>query len=50
VPVDRWQQAIVDGKTFLARWGDQAHALGGRRRTCSGCSPCRSTPSRASTD
>ena len=28
VPVDRWQQAIVDGKTFLARWGDQAHALG----------------------
>jgi hypothetical protein len=28
VPVDRWQQAVADGKTFLARWGDQAHALG----------------------
>jgi hypothetical protein len=28
VPVDRWQQAVADGRTFLARWGDQAHALG----------------------
>jgi len=28
VPVDRWQQAVADGMTFLARWGDQAHALG----------------------
>jgi hypothetical protein len=28
VPVDRWQQAVADGKTFLSRWGDQAHALG----------------------
>jgi hypothetical protein len=26
--VDRWQQAVTDGKTFLLRWGDQAHALG----------------------
>jgi hypothetical protein len=28
IPVDRWQQAVADGRTFLARWGDQAHALG----------------------
>jgi hypothetical protein len=28
VPADRWQQAIADGRAFLARWGDQAHALG----------------------
>jgi len=28
VPVDRWQQTIADGQHFLARWGDQAHALG----------------------
>jgi hypothetical protein len=28
VPVCRWQQAVADGKTFLARWGDQADALG----------------------
>jgi hypothetical protein len=28
VPVDRWQQAVADGKTFLSRWGDRAHALG----------------------
>ena len=28
VPAERWQQAVADGKTFLARWGDQAHALG----------------------
>src|SRR5215470_10799407 len=28
VPVDRWQFAVEDGRRFLARWGDQAHALG----------------------
>ena len=28
VPLDRWQQAVADGKTFLSRWGDQAQALG----------------------
>src|SRR5262249_12731859 len=28
VPLDRWQQAVTDGKTFLSRWGDQAQALG----------------------
>src|SRR5262249_53619814 len=28
VEPDRWQQAVEDGRIFLARWGDQAHALG----------------------
>jgi hypothetical protein len=28
VPIDRWQQAVADGRTFLAHWADQAHALG----------------------
>jgi hypothetical protein len=28
VPVDRWQAAVEDGRRFLARWGEQAEALG----------------------
>jgi hypothetical protein len=28
VPVDRWQSAVEDGRRFLARWVDQAEALG----------------------
>ena len=28
VPADRWQLAVDDGRRFLARWGDQAEALG----------------------
>ena len=28
VPIDRWQAAIEDGRRFLARWGNQAEALG----------------------
>ena len=28
VPADRWQAAVEDGRRFLARWGEQAHALG----------------------
>jgi hypothetical protein len=24
----RWQQAVEDGRRFLALWGEQAHALG----------------------
>ena len=28
VNVGRWQQAVEDGKRFLARWGEQAEALG----------------------
>ena len=28
VPIDRWQLAVQDGRRFLARWGEQAEALG----------------------
>jgi hypothetical protein len=28
VSVGRWQQAVEDGKRFLAKWGEQAQALG----------------------
>ena len=28
VPADRWQQAVQDGRRFLAKWGEQAVALG----------------------
>jgi hypothetical protein len=28
VPADRWQDAVEDGRRFLARWGKQAEALG----------------------
>jgi hypothetical protein len=28
VPIDRWQLAVEDGRRFLARWGEQAEALG----------------------
>jgi hypothetical protein len=45
VPLDRWQQAVADGKTFLSRWGDQAQALGWTARDLFGYSACRGTPS-----
>jgi hypothetical protein len=28
IPVNHWQQAVDDGRRFLARWGEQAEALG----------------------
>jgi hypothetical protein len=28
VPVSRWQHAVEDGRRFLAKWGEQAEALG----------------------
>jgi hypothetical protein len=28
IPVMRWEQAIEDGRKFLAKWGNQAEALG----------------------
>jgi hypothetical protein len=28
VPVERWQQCVEDGSSFLAKWGEQAEALG----------------------
>jgi hypothetical protein len=28
IPADRWQAAVEHGRRFLARWGEQAEALG----------------------
>ena len=28
VPIERWRQCVQDGSKFLARWGEQAEALG----------------------
>jgi hypothetical protein len=28
VPLDRWQECVEDGRRFLAKWGEQAEALG----------------------
>jgi hypothetical protein len=28
VEADRWEQAVEDGRRFLAKWGDKAAALG----------------------
>ena len=28
IPADRWQAAVGDGRAFLAKWGEQAEALG----------------------
>jgi len=28
VPVERWRKAVEDGSKFLARWGEQAEAMG----------------------
>ena len=28
VPVERWRQCVADSKCFLAKWGEQAEALG----------------------
>jgi hypothetical protein len=28
VPVERWRQCVQDGSKFLARWGEQAEAMG----------------------
>jgi hypothetical protein len=39
VPVERWQLAVDDGHAFLARWGDQAEALGWTARDLFGLLP-----------
>lgn len=43
IEASRWQQAIQDAATFLAKWGDQAHALGWTARDLFGLhqSPAR---------
>jgi hypothetical protein len=47
VPVDRWQAAVEDGRCFLARWGNQAEALGWTARDLFGLQtpPAKSHPS-----
>jgi hypothetical protein len=47
VPADRWQQAVQDGRRFLAKWGAQAAALGWTPRDLFGLhkSPKRPHPS-----
>src|SRR5262249_32006370 len=36
IPADRWQAAVEDGCRFLARWGEQAEALGWTARDLCG--------------
>ena len=44
VPVDRWQAAVEDGRRFLARWGEQAEALGWTARDLFGLHQPPATP------
>jgi hypothetical protein len=47
VPMDCWQQAIADGKTFFGRWGEQAAALGWTARDLFGLPRSRTSRIRA---
>jgi hypothetical protein len=44
--IDRrdWQQAVTDGRAFLARWGEQAEALGWTARDLFGLGPVPEDP------
>jgi hypothetical protein len=46
VSVARWQQCVEDGRAFLARWGEQAEALGWTARDLFGLhtSPAKPHP------
>ena len=44
VPTDRWQQAVEDARCFLARWGEQAEALGWTARDLFGLTPVPDKP------
>jgi hypothetical protein len=44
VPINRWQLAVDDGRAFLARWGDQAEALGWTARDLFGLPAPRAKP------
>jgi hypothetical protein len=44
VPVNRWQVAVEDGRRFLARWGEQADALGWTARDLFGLHIPPATP------
>jgi hypothetical protein len=44
VEVGRWQQAVKDGRRFLAQWGDQAAALGWTAKDLFGLFPVPEKP------
>src|SRR5262249_34320688 len=44
VPADRWQQAVDDGRRFLAQWRAQVDALGWPARDLFGLSPAPDNP------
>ena len=44
VPVERWEQAVEDGKRFLAKWGTQAEALGWTSADLFGLAPVPEQP------
>jgi hypothetical protein len=44
VPVERWQRAVEDSRTFLAKWGEQAEALGWTARDLFGLHTPSETP------
>jgi hypothetical protein len=44
VEPDRWQQAVNDAETFLARWSKQAHVLGWTARELFGLHPVPERP------
>jgi hypothetical protein len=44
IPADRWQAAVEDGRRFLARWGEQAEALGWTARDLFGLASLPDNP------
>jgi hypothetical protein len=44
IPADRWQAAVEDGRRFLARWGEQAEALGWDAKDLFGLAPAPARP------
>jgi hypothetical protein len=44
IETDRWQQAVEDGRRFLAQWGEQAVALGWIARDLFGLHEVPQTP------
>ena len=45
--IDDWQQAVVDARSFIARWGEQAEKLGWTAKDLFGLFP---GPSEATSD
>jgi hypothetical protein len=44
VTTDQWRRAVEDGRRFLARWGEQAEALGWTARDLFGLAPLPQKP------